>query len=106
MLDHLSAQGLHLHLKSSGAAGDIKERAFFTRSAHKNNETLNRLFKAKQRIEEWQGIVSCERFAAPTVGSEFEHIWGDCCLVVGPFVFFGDRELLSEIREALNLPEM
>jgi hypothetical protein len=33
------------------------------------------------------------------------NLWGDCCLVSGPFVFFGDPELLAEIRACLDRVE-
>jgi hypothetical protein len=31
-------------------------------------------------------------------------LWGDSCLQLGPFIFFGDAALLAEIEESLATP--
>jgi hypothetical protein len=33
--------------------------------------------------------------------NQLDH-WGDACLVNGEFVFFGDKELLKEIRRCME----
>jgi hypothetical protein len=38
----------------------------------------------------------------PNAASNMVHQWGDQGLMVGPFVFYGDAELLSRINVALH----
>jgi hypothetical protein len=54
---------------------------------------------------QWIGIVSC-KCAGPSWVLEFEDEfirshWGECAMRVGPFVFFGDPDLLRRIYEVI-----
>jgi hypothetical protein len=63
---------------------------------------LNTEAKVRENIAAWRGAVYCERAPGPVRREEQMRDWGDCCLHIGPFVFFGDREMLAEIRTSLS----
>jgi hypothetical protein len=101
LVDHLNRSGLHVRSCSLRKDGVPYHQMTFLTITDKDWDELNHLSKDPERISEWRGIVSCER-----VGTDREpilHLWGDHYLVVGPFVFFGDAELLERIA-AILLP--
>jgi hypothetical protein len=62
-------------------------------------------------MQRWAGVVYCERVRYPADRErvvEYEYrdevvqSWADCGLRAGPFLFFGDPELLARIRTALG----
>jgi hypothetical protein len=60
--------------------------------------------KVRERIDAWLGIVYCEKTAEPWQRQEQIGEWGNCCLRIGSFVFFGDRDMLAEIEASLARP--
>jgi hypothetical protein len=60
--------------------------------------------KSPEAIDLWRGTIYCERLNQPGSRDPQVGLWGECCLVVGPFLFFGDRDLLRRIRVALGEP--
>jgi hypothetical protein len=81
--------------------GDLTGQYAFLTTTDKDWVELNHLSKTENRIQEWRGIVSCERlgeYSNPTL-----YVSGDHYLVVGPFLFIGDAELLRRIRAILAL---
>lgn len=98
---HLEAQGLGLRPVPDSARGELRFGAYLIRT-EKDWEQLSRLFKAPERIEGWKGTVHCGRVTGPQARDVCSSLWGDCSLVAGPFVFFGDRELLAEIGACLS----
>jgi hypothetical protein len=101
LVSHLEGQGLGLRPVADCERGDLRYGAYLTRT-EKDWVQLSRLFKAPERIESWRGTVHCGRLTAPQARDVCSALWGDCCLIAGPFVFFGDRELLAEIRAGLS----
>jgi hypothetical protein len=65
---------------------------------------LTQLLKVTEKIDTWKGTLYCERLHQPNARVEQIEMWGDCCLVVGPFLFFGDRELLARVSAVLAVP--
>ena len=99
LADHLNRAGLKVRLQSPGKNGKFGHNAFLT-TTPKDWDQLNRLSinPGPSRIQEWRGIVYCERAGE---GEPALQAWGDHCLVVGPFYFYGDAELLERIRAIL-----
>jgi hypothetical protein len=98
----LNRAGLNVQLQSTGKDGMFDRNAFLTTSP-KDWDQLNRLGinPGPSRIQEWRGIVYCAR------GGESEPalpLWSDHSLVVGPFYFYGDAELLERIGAILVPP--
>ncbi len=99
LVDHLNRAGLHVQLHSPRKDGLIIHNAFLT-TTQKEWDELNRLGinPGPSRVQEWCGIVCCERAGE----RELEHAhWEGHYLVVGPFTFYGDAELLGRIRAIL-----
>jgi hypothetical protein len=97
---HLAARGLKLRAVST-ARRTRGSRSVVLTTTSKGWEELNHLPKAAECIDRWQGTVYCERPASPDSREAQLRLWGDCCLVAGPFVLFGDRTLLARIHDAL-----
>jgi hypothetical protein len=99
LADHLNRAGLTVQLHSPRKDGRIIYSAFLT-TTHKDWEELNRLGinPGPSRIQQWRGIVYCERAGKGESGSPH---WEDNSLVVGPFFFYGDAELLERIGTLL-----
>jgi hypothetical protein len=98
---HLNRQGMGLRLVPTSATQGVSSNAYLTRTQQGWEELANRP-KVAERVASWRGTVYCERMVSPASRDLQIDLWGDCCWSVGPFVFFGDRELLTEIRTCLD----
>lgn len=98
---HLNRQGLALRLVATSPAQGVSSNAFLTRT-QQGAEELGNLPKVAERVASWRGTVYCERTCSPAARDVQIDLWGDCCWSVGPFLFFGDRELLAEVRACLE----
>lgn len=99
---YLNDKGLSLRMVATLKEGTLRDirysnKAFLT-TTDKQWDDLTRLAKTPAWIGRWRGSLYCERNPA---GDDLARKWGDCYLEVGPFVFFGDPELLSHVRDAL-----
>ncbi len=100
LVEHLNVKGLNVHLQSTQQNGAIGQTAFLTLT-ERNWRSLNALKKDKKCIHEWRGVLFCERVGESDT-AYFAEQWGDQCLAVGPFLFYGDTELLHRVRSALT----
>jgi hypothetical protein len=98
LVDHLSKQGLELRVVSTQDGGTPRHNAYLTKTDKKWGE-LNLMLKVPEQAERWRGTLYVERSHNTDIRAAY---WGDCCLVAGPFVFFGDRDLLARVRGALG----
>jgi hypothetical protein len=104
MAEHLRSRGLAFRLIPGDEPGvNAASSAYLTTTA-KTWRELNALPKVRERIGDWQGTLHCERVNQPGARALQIQRWGDCCLEVGPFVFFGDPALLARVRAALRPP--
>jgi len=95
----LNRMRVKVQLRSTQQDGTIGQTAFLT-FTDKDWHSLNALKKDANHIHEWRGVLFCERVGE----SDATHLlnqWGNHCLAVGPFVFYGDSELLRQVRDAL-----
>jgi hypothetical protein len=123
----LNGEGLGLRTVATQKDGVVRQTAFLT-TTDKEWLDLNLLPKIQKRIDQWRGTLYCvrdpvgnrpellwlarkypgildgARGAGGNHRSELTHQWGDCCLVAGPFLFYGDRELLGRVHAALTVP--
>jgi hypothetical protein len=99
LADLLRERGLRLHLAPTGRDADLSRNGFLTTSP-RTFEELNRLQKTLDRAGLWRGVVYCE-VNTPQNRSELLQRSGEYALTAGPFVFFGDPELLHDIEAAL-----
>jgi hypothetical protein len=101
LVDHLNGAGLELCVTSTEMDGDVDQSAFLSTTPRKWAD-VNRLFKDAAQIDRWEGTLYCER-GPMTSWPELTSLWGaDYCLVVGPFLFYGDRDLLDRVRATLT----
>jgi hypothetical protein len=99
LVRHLEARGLGLCAMPTWKGGTVIHNAFLTVPG-KLFEELAGLPKDRASLDRWAGVVYCEE--CPRIAArDLQCLWGDCSLRAGPFVFFGDRDLLGRIREAL-----
>ena len=99
LADHLNRAGLQVRLQSTRKDGVIGSTAYLTTTA-KDWDDLNRLQKVPSRLREWRGTVYCEHVGGDD-RAYLVRLWGDHCLVSGPFIFYGDAELLQRIGAIL-----
>jgi hypothetical protein len=102
LVAHLEEKGLPLRAVSTRKDGSFHLNAYLTTTAS-TWQDLNRLPKDPRQIELWRGTLYCER-VGPYPRADLDRLWGDCYFAAGPFVFFGDRRLLEQIRAALSMP--
>jgi hypothetical protein len=100
LLEHLRARGVDLYATSPMKDGPIVDKVYLTTEPRDWPE-LQQLFRDNDQIDRWRGVLFCERLNVQDDRTWDLQRWGDCCLVVGPFVFFGDRDLLARVRAAL-----
>jgi hypothetical protein len=100
LVAYLNGKGLGLRVVSTMNGGPSDRRAFLT-ITDKGWEELSRPLRGRSHIDRWRGTLSCERGPAAS-WADLTREWGDCCLVVGPFLLFGDRELLARVLAALS----
>jgi hypothetical protein len=89
-------------MRPTAVTGSRRNTAYLS-STDKGWAELAKLFKVREKIADWTGILYVEKRGADSDWSITVALWGDCCLVVGPFVFFGDRELLARVRDVLSV---
>jgi hypothetical protein len=99
LAEHLNRTGLAVRLRTSQKDGTLANTTFLT-TADESWEELNRLVKDSKRITEWRGTVFCER-AEKEEREWLLRLWKGHCLAAGPFVFYGDDELLERIGDLL-----
>jgi hypothetical protein len=103
VIAHLEREGLRLRVVPVRKGGPVSQGVFLT-STERDWSYFNCLRKDPGQIEQWRGTLYLERGTAGRRSLYLDGLWGDCYLVAGPFVFFGDRALLAKVRAAL-LPE-
>jgi hypothetical protein len=101
LADYLNSKGLGLRVVSTQSYGGIERRAFLT-TTDKGWEELSRPVRSPLHIDRWQGTLICERRPSAADWDDLTRQWEDCCLAAGPFLLFGDRELLGRVRAALS----
>ena len=103
LVAYLNGQGLGLRMVPTRKDGIASQNAFLT-TTDQDWADLNDLGKIREQIDRWRGTLYCRQKTGEKDWSDQVHYWGDCCLEAGPFIFFGDRELLARVRAALGAP--
>jgi hypothetical protein len=98
---YLEGRGVRLHLSPSFAGGDGSTNAYLSTTAKPGAE-LYWLVKDSRARQRWAGVVYCELSRNYEAREEAMEDWAECGLRVGPFVFFGDPQLLARIRTTLG----
>jgi len=100
LVRHLQDSGLDLHAVSTGAT-TVSPRSAYLTSTERAPEEIRQLRMVVECTPEWRGVVYCERIVIPDNRAADRATWGACSIECGPFLFFGDPELLWQIEAAL-----
>jgi hypothetical protein len=93
---NLQEHGLEVRLVPTDGHGGTPRSGYLT-TTDKGWGDLNPVAKVCEAIDLWQGTVYCERLCGGERETQIE-VWGDCCVRLGPFLLFGDRDLMREIQ--------
>ncbi len=102
LVAYLNGKGLGLRVVSTLKGGGGTEVMAFLSTTDRGWEELTRLPRDRSQVGRWRGTLHCERGPGGGDWADLQRQWGDCCLVVGPFLLFGDRELLGRVRAGLS----
>ena len=83
---------------------DRPESSMWVCDRPQSREQLRGLVRHPDRVKtgHWRGIVFCERAGELSrIPDDFMHDWGECSMCIGPFVLFGDPDLLQRIRAVI-----
>jgi hypothetical protein len=86
-------------VQTADAADGSFEAGFYLTAAPASWEALNHLPRTPERAGRWRGVAHCRRYGVERPVADG---WGEHGLAAGPFLFFGDPELLAQIRVALQ----
>ncbi len=101
----LRAAGLNLRLVHTARERGPSYNAYLT-TTDKDWAQLQAVPRMVECSSGWRGTVFCEQDVGYwDMGDPGQRQlvleWGDCCLIAGPFRFFGDPALLARIRACL-----
>jgi hypothetical protein len=103
LVEHLNAHGMGLRVVAVTETNTPPDaNSTFLTTTKRTWKDLTNLLKVTEQIDSWKGTLYCERLHQPGARALQIEMWGDCCLVVGPFLFFGDRELLARVSAILH----
>jgi hypothetical protein len=94
---YLNRNGIEVRLRTTPKNGPLGRSAYLTTTTKEWND-LSSLIKDPKHMQGWRGTLYCERVGE---GKPYIELWGNYCLVVGPFLLYGDPELLDRVRSAL-----
>lgn len=97
----LRAAGVHLRVVSQREDGRWDNAIYLTKT-NKGEQDLKKVPADLGFLARWQGTVVVMRLGNQARYDNQLDLWGDACLVSGEFVFFGDKELLREIRKCME----
>jgi hypothetical protein len=96
---HLNRMGVEVRLRAVPKKGPLIKSAYLTFTT-KEWHDLNALNKDPRHFQEWRGTLYCERVGEHDSSYLIDQ-WGDRSMAVGPFLFYGDTELLDRVRTVL-----
>jgi hypothetical protein len=101
LVDYLNGQGFGLRVVATQRDGVIRQTVFLTTTDQEWTD-FNRLPNDHNEIDLWRGTLYCMRGPTGPLWSPLLREWGECALVIGPFLLYGDRDLLGRVRAALT----
>jgi hypothetical protein len=101
IITKLRTTGIDLRMVSQRGDG-LWDNAFYLTKTNKDEQELEKVPADPDFLDHWQGTVVVMRLGnRARYDNQLDH-WGDACMVNGELVFFGDKELLREIRRCLE----
>jgi hypothetical protein len=99
LVAQLNRAGMRLREVPPQKNGPIGNAVYLI-TTDKEWDDINALTKDRRRIAEWRGVLYCECVKGRNPWF-LANQWGEDCLVAGPFLFYGDHQLLAQVRAAL-----
>jgi hypothetical protein len=103
LVTHLREKGLDLRAVPAQKDGGYHPHAYLT-TTDARWQDLNRLSRDPRRMEPWRGTLYCEWKSHRVAAADPAGLWDDGSFIAGPFLFFGDRRLLEQVRAAFPPP--
>jgi hypothetical protein len=98
----LASRGLVLTAVPGSRTGENADLALFLCEGERTWEQLSWLNPRPDLAEKWKGVLLARPVKGLTrEGPDGIDSWGDCGLVVGEVVLFGDPALIARVRKAL-----
>ena len=101
LVDHLHRHNLPLNSAATAGTAEVPESAYLS-TVPINRAALSRLERSKNKVGDWKGVVYCQVLRDPAARARERQRLGDSCRERGPFLFFGDPDLLDRIDDALS----
>jgi hypothetical protein len=98
LLRCLAARGLRLHLTPGSTTGDLWA-GFYLSERPRDRDSLLVLCCSRHAIDRWEGVVNVVYLGHLEAVPDD---WGACGLRAGQLLLFGDPQLLTRIREAIE----
>jgi hypothetical protein len=96
----LSQAAPDLHVVPTMKNGSL-EMGFYLCTDARSWEQLTSVSRSYRRADKWQGLVCCERIGHAFPEWEIQE-WGEHAMQIGPFLFFGDPDLLRRIDQIIR----
>jgi hypothetical protein len=102
LVAHLRKAGVEVHTLPC-QRNDVPDWCAYLSVTQKEWSDVNGLSKSPILFHEWRGIVYCARESSDDA-ADLATQWGDRCLRIGPFICYGDADLLARIGTAVRRP--
>jgi hypothetical protein len=99
----LSQEAPDLQIVPIAKHGNV-ERGMFLSKEPRSWEKLASVTRSNRDADKWQGVVYCERQGGDisSIPERDIEMWGEHALRIGPFLLFGDPELLHRIDQIIR----
>jgi hypothetical protein len=97
LLSRLRAAGIHWHAVPLNKGGGDEEEGVYLCDSPRRWEELLQPRQPRYAVR-WGGVVFVQKHARRLVTDD----WGECGLVVGDLVLFGDPQMLGQVRLVLS----
>jgi hypothetical protein len=78
------------------------EAGIYLCTRSRTRDQLMGLPRAREHAHRWQGVAHCEMVGKMVAVDEYDiQSWGEYGMQIGPFLFFGDPDLLQRIRKVV-----
>jgi hypothetical protein len=101
LVERLRAHGLNYHVTPVTRGGSM-ENGVYLCETERSWEDVSHLPGTADHLDEWRGVVLCVWIGPDGRNGAVPSTWGDGCLELPPFAFFGDPEVRGRLEAALH----
>jgi hypothetical protein len=100
LADLLSQAAPELRMVTTAKNGNFESGIYLCKES-RSREQLRLLPRTSRDVGKWQGVVYCERIGNTLPEWEIQE-WDEHAMQIGPFLFFGDTDLLRRIDQIIR----